>query len=110
MAWSRKRSDAYGADWQRMRAAVLARDSALCQPCLRIGRLTPDCREVDHILPVAQGGTMHPGNLQVICHICHVAKTRREQGDCRPRYGCGPDGLPIDAAHPWAGESGEVRQ
>ena len=107
MAWAHKRSSEYGADWQRMRASVLARDAYLCQVCKRMGRLTPGCREVDHIAPVSRGGTMRPDNLQTICRACHALKTRREQSNARPVYGCGPDGMPVDSGHPWGGEDGQ---
>lgn len=29
--------------------------------------------EVDHILPVKDGGTDDPANLRLLCHACHVA-------------------------------------
>lgn len=29
--------------------------------------------EVDHILPVVDGGTDNPANLRLLCHACHVA-------------------------------------
>jgi len=35
-------------------------------------------REVDHIIPVAQGGTDNDDNLQSLCKSCHSKKTARE--------------------------------
>ena len=47
-----------------------------CQSCG--WRLHPGTRwEVDHIIPVALGGTESPHNLQVLCKACHGAKTAR---------------------------------
>ncbi len=34
--------------------------------------------EVDHILPLAQGGTHDRSNLQGLCHSCHSSKTALE--------------------------------
>jgi len=35
--------------------------------------------EVDHIQPLAEGGTNSVENLQVVCKQCHFQKTRGEQ-------------------------------
>lgn len=40
-------------------------------------------REVDHIVPKAQGGTDDDGNLQAINVLCHKAKTLRERRPSR---------------------------
>jgi 5-methylcytosine-specific restriction protein A len=46
-----------------------------CQACG--WRLMPGTRwEVDHIVPLALGGTDTPDNLQVLCSACHGSKTR----------------------------------
>jgi len=34
--------------------------------------------EVDHIVPLSQGGPDEWDNLQGLCHDCHAAKTARE--------------------------------
>jgi len=31
--------------------------------------------DIDHILPLALGGTNEPNNLQILCRPCHSAKT-----------------------------------
>lgn len=67
----------YGSQWEKLRKAVLRRDSRLCQVCLQQGRVTP-ANEVDHIIPKAKGGQDDPPNLQSICRPCHQAKTARE--------------------------------
>lgn len=71
------RPKAYGKGWQRKRSYVMARDDGLCQVCLRDGRVTP-ATQVDHIIPLAEGGTDDVGNLQAICASCHEAKTLEE--------------------------------
>ena len=68
----------YGATWQKLRKLVIARDSGLCQPCMKQGKVTP-FNAVDHIRPKEQGGTDDMGNLQCICKACHDAKTARER-------------------------------
>ena len=56
------------------RRQALDRDRWRCQACGRAGRL-----EVDHITPLDDGGAPYePANLQVLCRICHFAKTKRE--------------------------------
>ena len=34
--------------------------------------------EVDHVIPLSQGGTDTAGNLQLLCGPCHRAKTVAE--------------------------------
>ncbi len=68
----------YDADWGKVRAFVLERDHHLCQHCLRKEILTP-AREVDHIVPIAQGGArLDPDNCQSLCKPCHSRKTATE--------------------------------
>jgi len=69
----------YGSAWDRKRKAILERDSGLCQPCLRAGRVTK-AKHVDHIIHKAIGGTDKDGNLQSICVPCHRSKTAMEGG------------------------------
>lgn len=68
----------YGAAWAKLRRSVLEEEGGLCQPCLRDGHVTPNCRTVDHIRPKAQGGTDARPNLQTICEACHAEKTAAE--------------------------------
>lgn len=44
-------------------------------PCTICG--DRDDIEVDHIVPVAKGGTNDESNLQPLCHQCHVRKGNR---------------------------------
>ena len=56
--------------WEAVRRVVLDRDGWRCQRCGSYGH------EVDHVVPVEQGGAMYdPANCQVLCRGCHIAKT-----------------------------------
>jgi len=68
----------YDSTWRRLRRMVLNREP-LCRECLKEGRLTP-ATEVDHIIPLASGGTNDLENLQPLCHSCHSRKTAKEDG------------------------------
>lgn len=58
--------------WQRTRRAVLVK-SPLCCVCGVIAT------EVDHIKPIAQGGSkLDLNNLQGLCKRCHSRKTATE--------------------------------
>ena len=41
-------------------------------------RWCPDNLELDHIKPLADGGTNEFDNFQLLCNNCHARKTRRE--------------------------------
>lgn len=66
-----------GRPWRRLREQVLKRDGHLCQSCRSKGELVL-ANEVDHIVPLAEGGTDSEANLQAICRSCHDAKTKAE--------------------------------
>jgi 5-methylcytosine-specific restriction protein A len=74
----------YGSEWDRLRLEILRRDKGLCQPCLRLDRVTRG-NIVDHIVPKAEDGTDDPANLQTICKPCHTAKTAAEAQRARGR-------------------------
>jgi 5-methylcytosine-specific restriction protein A len=71
MGWS-SRGYVQPGDWRTTKARVMARDKATCYLC------QGHAREVDHIIPVAQGGGHDDGNLAAICVTCHREKTTRE--------------------------------
>lgn len=66
----------YDRTWQKIRLMQL-RQHPLCVECARQG-LTVAATEVDHIRPLAQGGTHAFDNLQSLCKPCHSRKTARE--------------------------------
>lgn len=67
----------YGSAWDKLRAFVLARDEGLCQSCVKAHRVSL-AKEVDHVVPKAEGGTDCATNLQSICRACHLDKTSTE--------------------------------
>lgn len=63
-------------DW---RARIL-RAEPLCRPCKEKG-ITTLAQEVDHVIPLEQGGTYDETNACPICIPCHKAKTARERAN-----------------------------
>ena len=64
---------------KKMRFEVFKRDKFTCQYC---GRMSPDViLEVDHIKPVAEGGTNDLINLVTSCMDCNRGKGKRELSD-----------------------------
>ena len=62
-----------------VRFDVFKRDSFKCQYC---GRSAPDViLEVDHIVPVAEGGTNDPLNLVTSCRDCNRGKSAKLLSD-----------------------------
>lgn len=76
-----------GRPWQRLRRRLLRH--AHCAHC---GATT--ALELDHIVPLAAGGTNHPTNLQALCHTCHLAKTAHEAARARTPRRRPPDRHP----------------
>lgn len=66
-----------GRPWRRLREYVLQRDGGMCQ-CEDCKGQDKIAHEVDHVIPLARGGTDDPGNLRAINRDCHKAKTARE--------------------------------
>lgn len=63
----------YGGEWRAIRAAQL-RKYPMCAVC---GAVATD---VDHIVPLARGGTHDVSNLQSLCHAHHSRKTATRDG------------------------------
>ncbi|MFE7113926.1 HNH endonuclease [Streptomyces sp. NPDC057654] len=61
------------AGWTALRLRILRRDRYVCYLCG-----SPNASEVDHIVPVARGGTDDPLNLAAACRPCHTAKSQAE--------------------------------
>ena len=55
--------------WRTLRAQILERDQHQCQ--VNGDGCTLTATEVDHILPVARGGTDAPANLRAACRRCN---------------------------------------
>lgn len=70
--------------WKRIRERIIARDGGVCQwvmdthtPEHRCGKPGTD---VDHIVPVFQGGTDDDSNLRLLCRDHHRRKTSSDAG------------------------------
>lgn len=61
----------------RLRVEVL-QDEPFCRKCASKAEQTV-ATQVDHIVPLVQGGTEDRSNLQPLCDDCHEEKTSAEQ-------------------------------
>ncbi|MEQ1848321.1 MAG: HNH endonuclease [Nitrospira sp.] len=60
----------------KLRTAILKRDGEQCVKCGASPKKNPAVTlEVDHIVPVAEGGINDPKNLQTLCWSCNQGKT-----------------------------------
>ena len=66
-----------GSSWMNTRRRIMQRDKFTCACC---GAIRMD-HEVDHVVPLEQGGSNDDSNLQLLCSgvgRCHDLKTREE--------------------------------
>ena len=59
--------------------------------------------ELDHILPLVEGGGHEPSNLQTLCVPCHREKTRKEAAQRRARQSAESEAVPGDGRGDSAG-------
>jgi hypothetical protein len=68
---------------KKLRFEIFKRDDFTCQYC---GKQPPACvLEVDHINPVAEGGSNDEMNLATSCDACNRGKGKRKLGNVIPR-------------------------
>ena len=73
--------------WRELRLKILARDANTCAYC------GAEAKHVDHIIPVAHGGTDDEENLTAACARCNLAKKEKEgRGGGKERGGKGIGG------------------
>jgi 5-methylcytosine-specific restriction protein A len=75
------------------RRARWLRTNPLCVLCKVDGFFTRAV-EVDHVIPLHQGGKDDATNLQSLCRECHERKTRTDLGQ-RERKTIGLNGWPL---------------
>lgn len=65
-------------EWRRTRPVILARDGYLCR--VQGPKCTLDATEVDHIVPIADGGArLDPDNLRAACSNCNKRRAARQK-------------------------------
>ena len=73
------------ADWPKgLRDRLQREQGGLCIYCRGSFRLNPS--HIDHIVPVMQGGSNQPENLQLLCPPCNLRKSDRNDREFRYRY------------------------
>jgi 5-methylcytosine-specific restriction enzyme A len=85
---------------QRQRKRRLARTNGLCERCLDRG-FSRTADVVDHIKPLAKGGSDQDSNTRNLCDDCHDAVTAEQFGFASAEKGVDVNGRPTLANHPW---------
>lgn len=65
-----------GRAWMETRQRVALAHGYRCVDCGRVWQ--PDRDQIDHDVPLEQGGSNDDSNLKTRCDDCHKAKTARE--------------------------------
>lgn len=82
MAWENKSQSSRRprpAGWKRLRLAVLERDAHTCKWCGK------HADTVDHVVPVAEGGSDDMSNLAAACAPCNIRRGAIEGGRAAQR-------------------------
>jgi hypothetical protein len=73
--------------WRKIRLAVLERDTYQCQ--IHSTKCTTIATEVDHIVPISQGGSKYdPSNLRASCHNCNNGRIDRQRNNAWRTANC----------------------
>lgn len=67
--WSERNGSS--SSWRKVRRMVLVRDGRVCQ--MKGPRCTGVATTVDHVVPLALGGSDHPSNLRAACAACNTS-------------------------------------
>lgn len=68
-----------GSAWMKVITRVMKRANGLCEcEACRVGRTLLPAHEVDHIVPLAEGGTDADANLQALNTACHLLKSKAD--------------------------------
>lgn len=68
-----------GRAWSETRQRIALAHSYRCAHCGLVWRSHID--QIDHAIPLEQGGSNDDSNLQPLCNECHNAKTASENGN-----------------------------
>lgn len=66
------------------RARIFRRDGPNCGDCRTLVDITPKTShpcELDHTIPLWNGGADDDTNRRLLCLVCHAAKTKREAAE-----------------------------
>lgn len=67
---------------KKLRFEIFKRDAYTCRYC---GHHPPDVKlEVDHVVPICEGGSNDPANLVTSCFACNRGKSGRGLGESLP--------------------------
>lgn len=79
----------YGDRWRQTQIEVYKRDQGFCQSPLQhpvcTGKNEPlgETGHIDHIQPLACGGSNHVENLRLLCPTCHALRLERHHEGLR---------------------------
>jgi 5-methylcytosine-specific restriction protein A len=76
MTWIKRHG--FPGDWPKRRRSVMARGSGQCETVTNGVRCPAVASQVDHVVPVAEGGSHDLTNLRAICIPHHATKTKGE--------------------------------
>lgn len=62
----------------RVKVRIVDRQGGRCAKCHRKLGMCGEAIEFDHQLALVNGGENREGNLQALCALCHVGKTRED--------------------------------